>query len=58
MKRLKYSQAEFELDALSDSQPVQVVSQHICYVVKLSSLMDDSSACIQDRLKTSDAVSW
>ena len=58
MKRLKYSHAEFELDALSDRQSVQVVSQHIRYVVKLSSLMDDSSACIQDRLKKSDAASW
>ena len=42
MKHLKYSHAEFELDALSERQPVQVVSQHIRYVVKLSSLMDDS----------------
>ena len=58
MEFLVHKQAPFELDPLGDTEPVQSISEHRCYVAETGLTVNDSSCHINDLLDTADLIFW
>ena len=58
MECLVHKQVSFELDPLGNTEPVQPISEHRCYVIETGLIANDSSCHVKDRLDTADIIFW
>ena len=58
MECLVHKKAPLELDSLGDTEPLQSISEHLCYVVEMGLTINNSSCHVKDRLDTTDLIFW